>query len=259
MEGILLPKLAIDTKIVEHNHISDNVKELVLFAPEIVEQAKPGQFIHLKITDGNEPLLRRPISIASVDLNNGLLTLIYRIAGNGTKKLATLKQGDVVNCLGPLGNGFALDFQKPLLVGGGIGMAPLIFLAQRLLPCNIDILMGGRTKTEMCWHELFQDIVEEIHITTDDGSLGTKGFTVDLLPDLLKTGKYDGIYVCGPHIMMEKVSAIAKEYNIPCQVSLEKHMACGIGACLSCTCQSKDGSRKKVCSDGPVFYAEEVF
>ena len=254
-----MPKLAIDTKIVEHNHISDNVKELVLFAPEIVEQAKPGQFIHLKITDGNEPLLRRPISIASVDLNNGLLTLIYRIAGNGTKKLATLKQGDVVNCLGPLGNGFALDFQKPLLVGGGIGMAPLIFLAQRLLPCNIDILMGGRTKTEMCWHELFQDIVEEIHITTDDGSLGTKGFTVDLLPDLLKTGKYDGIYVCGPHVMMEKVSAIAKEYNIPCQVSLEKHMACGIGACLSCTCQSKDGSRKKVCSDGPVFYAEEVF
>lgn len=254
-----MPKLAIDTKIVEHNHISDNVKELVLSAPQIVEQAKPGQFIHLKITDGNDPLLRRPISIASVDLDKGLLTLIYRIAGKGTKKLATLKQGDIVNCLGPLGNGFDLNCQKPLLVGGGIGMAPLIFLAQRLVPCNIDILMGGRTKTEMCWHELFQDIVEEIHVTTDDGSLGTKGFTVDVLPDLLKTGKYDTIYVCGPHIMMEKVSAIAKEYNIPCQVSLEKHMACGIGACLSCTCQTNDGKRKKVCTDGPVFYAEEVF
>ena len=254
-----MPKLAIDTKIVEHNHISDNVKELVLSAPQIVEQAKPGQFIHLKITDGNDPLLRRPISIASVDLDKGLLTLIYRIAGKGTKKLATLKQGDIVNCLGPLGNGFDLNCQKPLLVGGGIGMAPLIFLAQRLVPCNIDILMGGRTKTEMCWHELFQDIVEEIHVTTDDGSLGTKGFTVDVLPDLLKTGKYDTIYVCGPHIMMEKVGAIAKEYNIPCQVSLEKHMACGIGACLSCTCQTNDGKRKKVCTDGPVFYAEEVF
>ena len=254
-----MPKLAIDTKIVEHNHISDNVKELVLSAPQIVEQAKPGQFIHLKITDGNDPLLRRPISIASVDLDKGLLTLIYRIAGKGTKKLATLKQGDIVNCLGPLGNGFDLNCQKPLLVGGGIGMAPLIFLAQRLVPCNIDILMGGRTKTEMCWHELFQDIVEEIHVTTDDGSLGTKGFTVDVLPDLLKTGKYDTIYVCGPHIMMEKVSAIAKEYNIPCQVSLEKHMACGIGACLSCTCQTNDGKRKKVCTDGPVFFAEEVF
>lgn len=253
-----MPKVAIDALIVANNQITADVKEVVVWAPLIAETAVPGQFIHLKVADG-EPLLRRPISIAGVDTVKGTIRLIYRVLGKGTMHLATLAKEDKVNCLGPLGKGFDLGCKRPLLIGGGMGIAPLIFLAQRLDPQNTTVLMGGRNKAEMFWPSLYKELVKDIHITTDDGSLGTKGFTVDLLPSLLKEKQYDRIFVCGPQIMMEAIARLAQKHQIPCQVSLEKHMACGIGACLSCTCASNhDGKRKKVCTDGPVFWAEEV-
>lgn len=257
-EAIRLPKLAVDALIVANNQITADVKEIIIHAPLVAEQAAPGQFIHLKVADG-EPLLRRPISIAGVDVQKGTIRLIYRILGKGTLHLANLVEKDQVNCLGPLGKGFDLDCKRPLLIGGGMGIAPLVFLAQRLDPQSATILMGGRNKAEMFWPPLYKDLVKDIHITTDDGSLGAKGFTVDLLPELLKKDQYDRIFVCGPQIMMEAVASLAQKHQIPCQVSLEKHMACGVGACLSCTCASKnEGKRKKVCTDGPVFWAGEV-
>jgi len=253
-----LPKIAIDTTIVENKNITDDVKELIVYAPKIAQQAVPGQFVHVKVATG-EPLLRRPISISNVNVESGTLSLIYRIVGKGTAHLANLKTNDEVNCLGPLGNGFDLTCERPLLVGGGMGIAPLIFLAQRLNPHTTTVLMGGRNKTEMFWQPMYEGLAKEIHITTDDGSMGTKGFTVSALPDLVKSNQFDRIFVCGPHVMMEAVAKFAKEHKIPCQISMEKYMACGIGACLSCTCASKLGDkRKKVCTDGPVFWAEEV-
>lgn len=253
-----MPKVAINCAVLAHRIITDDVSEVIVFAPEIAQKALPGQFVHVKITDG-EPLLRRPISISNVDAAAGTLSLIYRIVGKGTAVLAKLKQGDLVNCLGPLGHGFDLNCERPLLVGGGMGIAPLIFLAQRLKSKYTTVLLGGRNKAEMFWTPLYKDYAKEIFITTDDGSMGEKGFTVDLLPKLLKENEYDRIFVCGPQIMMEMVAKIAMAANVPCQVSLEKHMACGIGACLSCTCEAKDdGKRKKVCTDGPVFWAREV-
>lgn len=253
-----MPKVAIDAKILDNKQLSADVKELIVYAPQIAEQVMPGQFVQVKVAEG-EPLLRRPISIASADAAKGTLSLIYRIIGKGTARLAELKVNDEVNCLGPLGNGFDLTCKRPLLVGGGMGIAPLIFLAQQLRSETKEILMGGRNKDELFWQSMYENIVDAIHITTDDGSLGTKGFTITLLPKLLKQNVYDRIFVCGPEIMMESVAKIAKAHDIPCQVSLEKHMACGIGACLSCTCESKNGGkRKKVCTDGPVFWAGEV-
>jgi dihydroorotate dehydrogenase electron transfer subunit len=118
--------------------------------------------------------------------------------------------------------------------------------------------MGGRTKEELFWKDMFHVMCNTIHVTTDDGTLGSRGVTLDVLPDLLKNGAFDMIYTCGPRVMMEGIVKLAKEYDIPCQVSLEDYMACGIGGCLSCTCAGNDGSRKKVCTEGPVFWAQEV-
>lgn len=250
-----MPKIATDTPILCHDKIGFDVWSMTLEAPVIANQAMPGQFVHLKLPDDGV-LLRRPLSIA--DAACGTLTLIYRVVGKGTQILSDLPEYADVNCLGPLGRGFDLNCKQPLLIGGGMGIAPLLFLAKQFNG-QADVLMGGKNQHELFWTDLFHDHVKQIFVTTDDGSMGEKGFTVDLLPKLLKENEYDRIFVCGPQVMMEVAAKMAMAANIPCQVSLEKHMACGIGACLSCTCASKDnGKRKKICTDGPVFWAEEV-
>ena len=260
VEGIALPKMVVEAQVIGNVDIGTLVKELVLYAPNIAKQAVPGQFLHVRVSSATyHPLLRRPLSISSVDAEAGTVSTIYRIVGQGTACLATLNKNDSVDTMGPLGNGFTLQGERPLLIGGGMGLAPLIFLAGALCPRSIEVLMGGRTKEEMFWAPIFKAMCQSLHITTDDGTLGSRGVTLDVLPELLQTGKFDMIYTCGPHVMMQGVAKIAKEYNIPCQVSLEEYMACGVGGCLSCTCATKDGQRKKVCIDGPVFWAEEVF
>lgn len=257
-EGIVLPKLVVEAQIVSNLEIGVNVKELVINAPEIAVQAVPGQFLHVRVNNSYHPLLRRPLSISNTDREAGTVSTIYRVVGQGTAHLAALHPEDFVNVMGPLGNGFSINGQRPLLVGGGMGLAPLLFLAGALCPRPSEILMGGRTKEEMFWREMFRTRCNDIHVTTDDGSLGSCGVTLDILPDLLKCGEFDMIYTCGPRIMMEGVAKLARENNIPCQISLEDYMACGIGGCLSCTCAMTNGSRKKVCTDGPVFWAQEV-
>jgi len=254
-----LPKLVVEAPILSNIEIGNQVKELVLYAPEIASQAVPGQFLHIRVATATyHPLLRRPLSISNVDAKAGTVSTIYRILGQGTAYLSTLQTKDVVDCMGPLGNGFTLQGERPLLIGGGMGLAPLGFLAGALCPKPIEILMGGRTQEEMFWVDIFNGMCQNLHITTDDGTLGTRGVTLDLLPALLETGTFDMIYTCGPKVMMEGVARLAQQYQIPCQVSLEEHMACGIGGCLSCTCATTSGARKKVCTDGPVFWAEEV-
>lgn len=234
------------------------VKKMVLYVPAIALQAQPGQFVHVKVCGGH--LLRRPLSIADADGVNGLVTLIYRVVGSGTAQLALMAPNETVDCMGPLGRGFELNNgDKPLLVGGGMGIAPLLFLARALCPKPAQLLMGGRNAEEMFWPGMFHQVCQTIHVTTDDGSLGSRGTTLQLLPELMEQRPIDMIYTCGPRVMMEGVAKLAKQAGIPCQVSLEEHMACGVGACLSCTCEATDGKRRKICSDGPVFYAGEVF
>ncbi len=255
---MILPKIIEDAKILGNRQLIPNMYEIVLSAPQIAAQAQPGQFVHVQVSDAVAPLLRRPISIA--DIKGDQVILIYRVIGKGTEVLAKRKVGETLSLLGALGHGFdlaALEGKKTLLIGGGVGIAPLIYLANKLGKAS-DILMGGRNAQDLFW-ETYYGACEDIYVTTDDGSAGFRGFTVDLLPQLLKEKEYQAICTCGPEIMMKKVAQIAKEHGIQCQVSLEKHMACGLGACLSCTCETNGGKRKKVCTDGPVFRAEEVF
>ena len=183
--------------------------------------------------------------------------MIYRIIGEGTHILANVQPEDELSIVGPLGHGFDLSAQKPLLVGGGLGLAPLLYLAEGFGQGKTDSLMGGRCQEDLFWTEMYAKLSQQVFVTTDDGSMGTKGTVMALLPQLLAEGGYDCVYVCGPVPMMKAVAAACLEAGVKCQVSLEKYMACGLGACLSCSCQGI-GKRLKVCTDGPVFWAEEV-
>ena len=251
-------KRRVVAKVLAQQQMNDDVYRMVLSAPELAAVIKPGQFLQLKTGRQIDPLLRRPISIADADASKGELQLVYRVLGEGTKYLAGLSAGAEVDLLGPLGNGFTLQGNRPLLVGGGMGIAPLLYLVKAFCPTPTDVLLAGRESKELFWTSLFAESCHAVHVTTDDGSMGRKGNALALLPELLASGEYDIVYTCGPDPMMKAVAAEAARHNLPCQVSLERYMACGIGACLSCSCAAKDGSRRKVCSDGPVFWAEEV-
>lgn len=254
---MILPKVLEKAIVVDNVSVGPDVKKLVLYSPNIVGQASPGQFVHVKIADSIDPLLRRPFGIAGVNFQKNTMAIYYRIVGRGTALLAGLQSKCSIDCLGPLGRGFDLDCERPLLIGGGMGNAPLLYLAQSLCPKPMTVLLGGRTKYDIFWSELFAKTCRSIKITTDDGSLGMKGTVIDALPELLEQG-FDRVYTCGPKAMMRGVVQEIQKTGIPCQVSLEEHMACGLGACLSCTCASTGKTRKKVCMDGPVFWAEEI-
>ncbi|MBO6182987.1 MAG: dihydroorotate dehydrogenase electron transfer subunit [Acidaminococcaceae bacterium] len=248
-----------EAKVVGQWILNTATKEIDLIAPRIAAEAVPGQFVNVQVSRRTAPLLRRPLGIARVDREHGVISLIYRVIGEATRILADVCSGDVLSVVGPLGNGFDRSARKPLLVGGGTGLAPLLNLAEAFKAEGIvpHVLMGGRTEEELFWKDLYEGIAGSIALTTDDGTLGTKGTVMALLPDMLRDGGYDCVYVCGPAPMMKAVSAAVLEQKIKCQVSLEKYMACGLGACLSCSCQGI-GKRIKVCKDGPVFRAEEV-
>ena len=245
-------KEIINSEIIENKEVAQNIYRLIV---ECGMNGRPGQFIQVRLPS-DEFTLRRPFGIAGI--TNGQLKMFYRLVGHGTKFLSSCKPGESINLLGPLGNHFEIsDSEGILLIGGGMGLAPLIFAASEAK--SADIFMGGRNAEEVLfWQDEFKSCADKIFVMTDDGSYGNKGFVTDFLPEALSSKHYDKILVCGPEIMMRKVAAIAKEYNIPCQVSMEKRMACGLGACLSCSIESING-RKKVCKDGPIFNADEVF
>lgn len=254
-----MKKLVVVGKILANEAINANVKRMVIEAPQIAEAAQPGQFVHVKKPDSAN-FLRRPFSIADADRENGTITLIYRIVGKGTAEYAAMKVGEAFSILGPIGNGFALKDGRPLLIGGGVGIAPLIYLSRQLKDKKPILLIGGKNKDEVFWEKYLQEFADKIYITTDDGSVGFKGFTVQLLPQILAENNIEHIYTCGPNIMMEGVAKLAHKHDIDCQVSLEKRMACGIGVCLGCTFEGKlTGKRRKVCTEGPVFASKEVF
>lgn len=243
-----------DTIIRENAAVAENIYRMAVVAPELSQIAKAGQFVQVKLSD--EFTLRRPLGIASA--RDDVIKIFYRVIGGGTKYLATKNIGEHLNILGALGNGFDADISgKVLLVGGGMGLAPLLSAAEKLDAA--DVLIGGRNKDEVAfWIKEFRAEVGKTFITTDDGSKGTKGFVTNLFPEVLDYDDYAAVYVCGPEIMMRGVAKIAAESNLPCYISLERRMACGLGACLSCSIDTVHG-RRKVCQDGPVFDAAEVF
>lgn len=253
---MILPKYLDDEAIVlENNSVGQGIYRMTLASPDVAKAACPGQFVNVGL-DPRFHRLRRPFGVA--DIGDNSFTMYYRVIGEGTLALTELSVGDTVSVLGPLGNGFDMKAERPLLVGGGMGLAPLLLLARQFHGAA-DILLGGRNKEELFWTEYFRPYINEMFVTTDDGSVGRKGFTTELLPELLEAHPYDCLYVCGPEIMMKKIAALAVQEGVPCQVSLEKRMACGLGACLSCACDTTGAKRVKVCKDGPVFWARDVF
>ncbi len=234
---------------------------LVLEAGDMVRSSwkNPGQFVHIKC--GDSLLLRRPISVACCreDDPADLITIVFEVRGAGTAWLAERGPGETLDVLGLLGNGFPVNPDgRYLLVGGGIGAPPLWGCA-RYTGGRSAAILGFRSKEKAIMLDLFREDCAKTLIATDDGSMGFHGFADALVRQELEQDRsYDAVLACGPRPMLKSVAGAAKEFGVPCRVSLEERMGCGVGACLACACDMKDGGRKLVCRDGPVFDAEEV-
>ena len=258
----------LDVTISNSEHLGPDIVRLSFYSPTIAAKAKPGQFINLKAGQGFDPLLRRPFSIHQT-LADGTVQIIFKILGKGTKTLAELKPGQSINIVGPLGNHFASS-QTMCLVGGGLGIAPLLFLAKAWLAGKknndqgLTVILAARNKAELgCFTPAFEALGLRLHLATDDGSLGHQGQITELFPSILE--KQDGVQVCtcGPYPMMRAVAAICREQQWPCQVSLETMMACGIAACLGCAvaASSSDSHGREylhVCQEGPIFREGDI-
>lgn len=236
---------------------------LTLQAPEIAATARPGQFVMVRAGSGKDPLLRRPFSIHQVD-DSGLIQIYFKVVGRGTDILARSRQGEILSVFGPLGRGYRLDDGCPsVIIGGGLGIAPLLFLVKencRLKKdCTGDLLiLGARQKDEI--EPLLDDFQQyglQILTATDDGSLGHHGFVTDVMKAAeLPIGCK--VYSCGPEPMLAKLAELCERLGLSCQVSVESVMACGMGACLGCSRPAKDGDYSHVCLNGPVYDAEEM-
>lgn len=241
--------------------LTETVWSMVIECPQIAGQAVPGQFVHL-LPEGDFTL-RRPISICEIDRQEGALRIVFEVRGKGTDALAQLKCGDTVNMLAPLGHGFTLlsKDSHAILIGGGIGTPPMLPLAAHYGK-NAVMISGFRSEKQVILQADFAGTGAETILCTDDGSAGVQGLVTVPLAAEITTTKPDMIYACGPMPMLRGVAALAKQHGIPCEVSLEERMGCGIGACLVCACQTVDQNGDTqflhVCKNGPVFNAEEV-
>lgn len=241
-------------KLTSKRMLPNRLCDFTVHCPEMAAQTKPGQFLH--ILCGGDAYLRRPISVCEV--SGDTIRFIFQIKGVGTDMLSQKNIGDILDILGPLGNGFDLENcgTRPVLIGGGIGIFPLLE-ATKKLGKNATVLLGFKSSADIVLTEEFAKYTNNIFVATDDGSCGFKGLVTDLARNIAKSNNISSLLTCGPMPMMRAVSAVASDFNIPAQASLEERMGCGIGACVTCAC-TVGGKRKRVCKDGPVFNALEV-
>ncbi|MBW1798382.1 MAG: dihydroorotate dehydrogenase electron transfer subunit [Deltaproteobacteria bacterium] len=247
-----------NTQIIFNKKVASETFLMGLKSSEIVAQARPGQFVMIRVRPGTDPLLRRPFSICTTR-GDDLFLILYRVVGKGTAIMSSAGKGERLSVVGPLGRGFELPEpgRKSLLVAGGIGVAPLVFLAQAV-KTDVTFMAGYRSSIEMIPMDQVGLGRMDISIATDDGTAGHQGFVTELLESHLAGYSEDHpkIFACGPLPMLKRVAALTNERDIPCQVSLEANMACGLGACQGCAVgASKDSDRTyyHVCRDGPVF------
>lgn len=248
--------------VVSQEQLADGIFSMWI-QTEAAKTARPGQFISMYTNDGSK-LLPRPISICEIDTETSKLRVVYRVTAEktGTEQFSKMKAGDTLPIIGPLGNGFPLEEGKgkrAFLIGGGIGVPPILELAKQL-DCEKQIIMGYRD-ADTFLKEQFEEN-GTVYISTEDGSVGTKGNVMDAIRE--NGLEADIIYACGPTPMLRAIKQYAEEQGIECYISLEERMACGIGACLACVCQSKEKdhhsnvNNKRICKDGPVFLSTEV-
>ncbi|WP_438823975.1 dihydroorotate dehydrogenase electron transfer subunit [Bacillus sp. JJ1773] len=250
-------------QVVSQQEIAERIFELTLKGELVNEMNEPGQFVHLKISEQFDPLLRRPISISAINKDEKEFTMIYRAEGKGTIILSEKKPGDTVDVLGPLGHGFPLEEasagETALLVGGGIGVPPLFELSKQLVKKGVKVIhvLGFQSSNVVFYDEQFTQL-GETYAATVDGSYGRKGFVTNVIED--DKINFDILYSCGPTPMLKALEQAYKHKKV--YLSLEERMGCGIGACFACVCHTGEDptgyTYKKVCSDGPVFKAGEV-
>jgi dihydroorotate dehydrogenase electron transfer subunit len=267
-------------KVIACTKISENYFRITFASRRIPAHALGGQFVQVKVSDSTQPLLRRPFGVHRT--GKGTFDCLCEIVGEATRVLSEKKPGDFVDVIGPFGNGFDYGPRTKnqglgILVAGGMGVAPLVFLAKKLTErktqsakCKVIVFIGARTKKGILCEKEFKQLGCEVKVATDDGSKGLRGRVTDLLEQYLRSTldarRPTQIFACGPKPMLKQVSFLSKHYNLPAQISLEEHMACGIGACLGCVVKVRTphASRrtpfeyKRVCKDGPVFSAGEI-
>lgn len=256
-----MAKLKMKSTVIEQKMIADGICSMWLDAKEVAVQAKPGQFISVYSNDKSR-VLPRPISICEIDREKGTLRIVYRVVGKGTEEFSKAEAGDSFEILGPLGNGFPIEEakgKKVLMIGGGIGVPPMLQTAKEI-EGEVIIVSGYRNQDLFLKEEL--ESAGTLFIATEDGSVGTKGNVVDAIRE--NQIEADMMFACGPKPMLRALKNYALEKGIPCWISMEEKMACGVGACLACVCQSKDVDshshvhNKRICKDGPVFLSTEV-
>jgi len=259
------------TKIESIKKIKPLIYLLEFSSPYLAKKAKPGQFLHLKI-ENKVTILRRPFSIHSIKGNK--VYILFKVRGRGTKLLSQFKKGDCLDIIGPLGKGFRYEGrgrrdEGRILIAGGIGVAPLVFLAEQLKKLQITnyklqnlVILGAKSKNEIVCEDEFKKLGYKVIVATEDGLRGSKGAAIDLLRKSIydiRNTIYTDLYACGPKEMFFEINKIIKEYpQINCQVSFEQFMGCGLGICYGCSIETKNGY-KKVCKDGPVFDIKDIY
>lgn len=261
-----MPKLVF-AELIQKENLKPDILKFSVKAPEIVKDARPGNFVEVRVSEQTEPFLRRPISIYNMDKENGILEFIFQIKGKGTELLAKKEVGTKIDIVGPIGYGTFKyeDYKNIAIIGGGIGVFPLYELAKCAKKSNINVstYLGYRNENCVVLEEEFKKVSDKFVLTTDDGSYKQKGFAIDYLKKDIETTKIDCIYACGPLPMLKAVQKLAIEKDIPCQISLEEKMACGLGVCLGCAVKTMQSPKEApeywhVCKAGPVFNAKSV-
>jgi dihydroorotate dehydrogenase electron transfer subunit len=252
-------------EVLANDRLTEGVGLIALSSPRIAATVRPGQFVHLRISRGADFILRRPFSVhrvrADAGAASGTIELLYQILGRGTLELAEKRPGDAMDAIGPLGHGWDVpdDAAHVLLVGGGLGSAPLGMLAEQLAARGVavSVALGAPTAARLVARDLFERVARRVEVATDDGSAGAHGFVTAVSERLIAEDRPSHVCACGPEAMSRAVAAQAAAAGAACQVSLERLMGCGIGACLSCVVGTTRG-RLRACVDGPVFDAGEV-
>ena len=243
-------------RLVSKREITKGIFDFVIESGEIAKEAQCGQFLHIDC--GTDTFLRRPISIC--DAYEDKVRFIFQVKGAGTDALSKLEEGAYMDVMGPLGHGFEIkdSFKNAVIIGGGIGVFPLYMLAKNI---KADVFLGFRSKELVVMEDEFGNIARSVTVGTDDGSYGYKGYVAEAMEKYLDENDCDIIYCCGPKPMLKAVKKAAESRGVPCQLSLEQRMGCGIGACLVCSCETvHEGTDRymRVCKNGPVFYSTEV-
>jgi dihydroorotate dehydrogenase electron transfer subunit len=266
-------------QVISNRNISGKYYEMELRCPELTVEIKPGQFFMLRVREGYDPYLRRPFSVYRVNHRKGISVtgLLYKVVGQGTQIMSEIERGEKVDIMGPLGNGFEIPsrMKTALLVAGGIGLPPVLFLAEAMRRRfkgreEIIFFYGGQSQVDIVDLDRIQKSSTEVKICTEDGSMGSRMLVTEPLEEYLQSGaktkterESTMIFACGPKGMLKAVASIAKRYDVPCQMSLESYMACGFGACLGCVVRVRskehDGvAHERVCKEGPIFDAERI-